>query len=179
LAYDLLADQESIRVAREGLRYAQQLLENNEVEVKIGAVARYDVVRSKAEVASRRQDLLAAQHTFSQDAQSLKAEISKSFNEGLATVEIAPTDRLPEPHPDDVPTLAEAMREAARYRPEIEQAELNLRNQEATIRAIRTETTASFPRPCKGKFSVHPTFPAHQKNRIRDSGFSGTLRAAG
>jgi outer membrane protein TolC len=74
LAYDLLADQESIRVAREGLRYAQQLLENNKVEVKIGAVARYDVVRSQAEVASRRQDLLAAQHTFSQDAQSLKAE---------------------------------------------------------------------------------------------------------
>jgi outer membrane protein TolC len=46
LAYDLLADQESIRVAREALRYARQLLENNEVEVKIGAVARYDVVRS-------------------------------------------------------------------------------------------------------------------------------------
>ena len=45
-------------------------------------------------------------------------------------MEIVPTDRLPEPHPEDVPALAEALREAASHRPEIEQAELNLRNQE-------------------------------------------------
>jgi len=135
--YDLLADQEKIRVAQEGLQNAQKLLENNQVELKIGAVAQYDVLRSQEEVALRQQDLLAAQNTFSQDAQSLKAKISKSFNEELATVEIAPTDRLPEPHADDVPPLAEALREAARHRPEIEQADINLRNQEYTIQARR------------------------------------------
>src|SRR5208283_4304928 len=135
--YDLLADQESIRVAQEGLGYAQKLLESNQAELKIGAVAQYDVLRSQEEVADQQQALLVAQNTFSQDAQSLKAKISKSFNEELATVEIAPTDRLPEPHPDDVPPLAEAMREAASHRPEIEQADLNLRNQEYTIQGTR------------------------------------------
>jgi outer membrane protein TolC len=142
--YDLLADQESIRVAQEGLQYAQKLLEDNQVELKIGAVAQYDVVRSQEEVASREQDLLAAQNTFSQDAQSLKAKISKSFNEELATVEIAPSDRLPEPHPDDVPALAQAMREAASHRPEIEQADLNLRNQEYTIQGTRNALLPSL-----------------------------------
>jgi outer membrane protein TolC len=142
--YDLLADQESIRVAQEGLQYAQKLLENNQVEAKIGAVAQYDVLRSQEEVALRQQDLLVAQNTFSQDAQSLKAKISKSFNEELAMVEIVPSDRLPEPHPDDVPALGEALREAARYRPEIEQAELNLRNQEATNRATRNRLLPSL-----------------------------------
>jgi len=135
--YDLLADQESIRVAQEGLEYAQKLLESNQAELKIGAVAQYDVLRSQEEVAARQQDLLAAQNTFSQDAQSMKAKISKSFNEELATVEIAPSDRLPEPHPDDVPALAEALREAARHRPEIEQADINLRNQQYTIQGTR------------------------------------------
>jgi outer membrane protein TolC len=135
--YDLLAAQESIRVAQEGLGYAQKLLESNQAELKIGAVAQYDVLRSQEEVADQQQALLVAQNTFSQDAQSLKAKISKSFNEELATVEIAPTDRLPEPHPDDVPPLAEAMREAASHRPEIEQADLNLRNQEYTIQGTR------------------------------------------
>jgi outer membrane protein TolC len=135
--YDLLADQEKIRVTQEGLQNAQKLLEDNQVELKIGAVAQYDVLRSQEEVALRKQDLLASQNTFSQDAQSLKAKISKSFNEQLATVEIAPTDRLPEPHPDDVPLLAEAMREAESHRPEIEQADINLRNQEITIQARR------------------------------------------
>ena len=135
--YDLLADQENIRVAQEGLGYAQKLLEGNEAELKIGAVAQYDVLRSQEEVADQQQVLLAAGNTFSQDAQSMKAKISKSFNEELATVDLAPSDRLPDPHPDDVPPLAEALREAASHRPEIEQADLNLRNQEYTIQGTR------------------------------------------
>ena len=135
--YDLLADQEKIRVAQEGLQNAQKLLENNQTELKIGAVAQYDVLRSQEEVALRKQDLLAAENTFSQDAQSLKAKISKSFNEELARVEISPTDKLPEPHPDDVPPMDEALKEAARHRPEIEQADINLRSQEYAIQQTR------------------------------------------
>ena len=135
--YDLLADQESIRVAQESLGYAQKLLESNQAELKIGAVAQYDVLRSQEEVAARQQDLLAAGNTFSQDAQSMKAKISKTFTTQLATVDIAPTDKLPEPHLDDVPTLDEALKEAASHRPEIEQADLNVRNQEFAIQATR------------------------------------------
>ena len=135
--YDLLADQEKIRVAQEGLQNAQKLLENNQTELKIGAVAQYDVLRSQEEVALRKQDLLAAENTYSQDAQSLKAKISKSFNEELARVDISPTDKLPEPHPDDVPPLDEALKEAANHRPEIEQANINLLNQEITIQNKR------------------------------------------
>ena len=101
--YDLLADEEKIRVAQEGLQNAEKLLENNQTELKIGAVAQYDVLRSQEEVALRKQDLLTAGNTFSQDAQTLKAKISKSFNDELAKVDILPTDKLPEPHPEDVP----------------------------------------------------------------------------
>jgi outer membrane protein len=64
--YDLLSDQESIRMAQEGLEYAQKLLENNQAEGKTGPVAQYDVLRSQEEVALRQQDLLAAQNTFSE-----------------------------------------------------------------------------------------------------------------
>ena len=142
--YDLLGDQEKIRVAQEGLQNAQKLLENNQVELKIGAVAQYDVLRSQEEVADQQQVLLVAQNTFSQDAQSLKAKISKSFNQELATVDIAPTDRLPEPHPDDVPPLAEALKEAASHSPEIEQADINLRNQQYDIQRTRNALLPSL-----------------------------------
>ncbi len=135
--YSLLADQESIRVAQEGLEYAQKLLENNQAELKIGAVAQYDVLLSEQAVADQQQALIAAQNTFSQDAQTMKAKISRTFNEQLATVEISPTDKLPEPRPDDVPPLADALREAAAHRPEIEQADINLRNQDLTIAGTR------------------------------------------
>ena len=142
--YDLLADAEKIRVAQEGLQNAQKLLENNQTELKIGAVAQYDVLRSQEEVAQRKQDLLAAGNTFSQDAQTLKAKISKSFNEELARVDIVPTDKLPEPHPEDVPALDEAMKEAASHRPEIEKADLDLRNQEYTIQQTRNNLLPSL-----------------------------------
>jgi outer membrane protein TolC len=142
--YDLLADQESIHVAQGGLEFAQKLLEDNKAETKTGPAAQYDVLRSEEEVALRQQDLLAAQDTFSQDAQSLKAKISKSFNEELAAVEVNPTDRLPEPRTGDVPSLAEALREAASRRPEIEQVELNLRNQQVVIQAIHNSLLPSL-----------------------------------
>ena len=74
----------------------------------------------------------------------LKAKISKSFNEELATVEVVPSDRLPDPHPDDVPALAEALREAASHRPEIEQADLSLRNQQIAIQATRNSLLPSL-----------------------------------
>jgi hypothetical protein len=129
--YDLLSDQENIRVAQEGLENAQKLLENNQAAGKTGPVAQYDVLRSQEEVALRQQDLLEAQ-------------ISKSYNEELAAVEVVPSDRLPEPHPDDVPALAEALREAASHRPEIEQADLNLRNQQIAIQTTRNSLLPSL-----------------------------------
>jgi outer membrane protein TolC len=81
--------------------------------------------------------LVVAQNTFSQDAQSLKARISRSFTEELAAVEVNPTDRLPEPRTEDVLSLAEALRDASVQRPEIEQVKLNLLNQQIVIEAIR------------------------------------------
>jgi outer membrane protein TolC len=178
--YDLLADQESIRVAQEGLHNAEKLLEDNQVELKIGAVAQYDVLRSQEEVALRQQDLLAAQNTFSQDAQSLKAKISKSFNAELATVEIAPTDKLPEPHPDDVPPMAEALREAASHRPEIEQADINLRNQDYTIEARRNsllptlQVSAAYSLGGLGG-ALRPTFANIFENDYPNFSYSVTL----
>jgi len=142
--YDLLADQESIRMARGGLEYAQKLLADNQGAAKSGPAAQYDTLRSQEEVALRQQVLLAAQNTFSQDGQSLKAKLSKSFNEELAKVEIIPSDRLPEPRPEDVPTLAEALREAANHRPEIEQVGLNLRNQQVVLQAIHNSLLPSL-----------------------------------
>ena len=142
--YDLLADQESIRMAQGGLEYAEKLLADNHGEAKSGPEAEYDALRSQEEVALRQQVLLAAENTFSQDGQSLKAKLSKSFNEELAQVEIIPSDRLPEPRPEDVPTLDEALREAASHRPEIEQVELTLRNQQVVLQSIHNSLMPSL-----------------------------------
>ena len=135
--YDLLTDQDNIRVAQKELASVQQLLGNQQIQVKIGAMAASDMLRTREEVVARQQDLLTAENTFAQDSQSLKAEICKSLSEELVSSEIVPTDELPEPQPDDVPPLAEALREATANRPEIEQAHVNLQNQQVAIQAVR------------------------------------------
>jgi outer membrane protein len=144
LYYDLLADQENISVAKESLGYAQKLLADNQTEAQIGAAARLDVVQSEQDVASRQQDLLTAGNQYAQDQQQMKATITKTFNGELAAVQIDPTDHLPNPHPGDVPELNVAIKEALENRPEIEQAEINLRNQGITIKAVRNALLPSL-----------------------------------
>jgi len=48
-----------------------------------------------------------------------------------------PSDSLPEPKPNDIPPLEQAVTEAIKNRPEIKQDELNLRNQDYTIQSNR------------------------------------------
>jgi outer membrane protein len=146
--YGLLSDQESIRVAQQGLDYAQKLRDDNVAAAKAGNTSEsgvpYDVLRSQEAVALRQQDLIEAQSAFSQDAQSLKGTISKSFSERLATVEIVLSDQLPEPHTGDVPPLAEALRQAETHRPEIERAGLDLLNAQIAIQATRNALLPSL-----------------------------------
>jgi outer membrane protein len=144
LYYDLLADRENIRVAKESLGYARKLLADNQTEASIGAAARLDVVQSEEDVATRQQDLLTAGNQYAQDQQQMKATISKTFNGELAAVQIDPTDHLPNPHPRDVPPLSEAIKEALQNRPEIHQAELNLRSQANNIKYTRNALLPSL-----------------------------------
>jgi outer membrane protein TolC len=143
--YELLADQESICVAEGGLVYAQKLLTDNQAQAKTSPTAEYNVLRTQEEVVLREQDLLAGRNTFSQDAESLKSKISRSFNKQLAAVEVVPTDKLPEPPAANVPSLADALKEAAKRRPEIEQVELNLLNQQIVIQSIHNSLLC-YPR---------------------------------
>lgn len=136
LYYALLYDREAVRVAQQGLDDSQKLLHDNQLEAKIGAMARLDVAQAQLAVAQRKQELVAAQNSFEQDQQSIKAAITKSFDGQLAQVEIDPTDKLPEPQPDDVPSFDQALDLAMQNRPEVEQANLNLRNQAVTIQAV-------------------------------------------
>ena len=140
----LLSSRESVRVAQEALRYAQKLLSDNKRQVEIGTLAPIEVVRAESEVASDEQSLVVAQTSYQQQQELMKTAISKHVDAALTSAQIEPTDKLPEPHPDDIPPLEEALREAMRNRPEVEQAGLNIRNQEYTIQSVRNRLLPTF-----------------------------------
>jgi len=144
LYWDLLAYQENVRVAEQSLTLAQKLLSDNRRQVEIGTLAPIEVIRPKAEVAARQQDLIVAQTNLQHQQELFKTAISKRVDMELSSVTVDPTDTLPEPKPDDVPPLDEALQLATTNRPEIEQAELNLRNQAITIKANRNALLPSL-----------------------------------
>lgn len=134
---DLVSFRENVRVAERSLALAQKTLNDNKRQVEIGTLAPIEVVRAESEVAGRQQDLIVAQTNLRQQQELLKTALSKQVDGELSTAEVVPTDQLPEPKPEDIPPLDQALREAAQNRPEVEQADVNIRNQEIVIQASR------------------------------------------
>jgi outer membrane protein TolC len=135
--WDLLYYRENVRVQEEALKWAQTQLRDDTLQVEIGNMAGAEITGAKAEVASRQQNLIAAQTLYRQQEEKLKTELSKHVDADLAGIEIEPTDKLPEPAPNDIPSLQDALNLAAKNRPEIEQANLQIRTQEITIQSVR------------------------------------------
>ncbi|MGD0010713.1 MAG: TolC family protein [Terriglobia bacterium] len=142
--WDLLYYRENVRVAEEALKWAQTQLKDNTRQVEIGNLAAIAVTQAKAEVASRQQLLIQAQTNYQQQEENLKTALSKHVDADLASVGIEPTDKLPEPTPNDIPSLEEALNEAAKNRPEIEQQKLNMRNIDITIQQDRNRLLPSL-----------------------------------
>jgi outer membrane protein TolC len=140
----LLADKEQVRVAKQALAYAERQLQDNKKQVEIGTLAPIEVVRAESEAAADEQALVVAETTYRQQQELIKTAISKRVSPELAAAKIEATDKLPEPTADDIPALPEALKVAMQNRPEIEQADLNLANQEITIKSNRNRLLPTF-----------------------------------
>jgi outer membrane protein TolC len=88
--------------------------------------------------------LIVAQTNLQKQQTLLKTALAKQVDADMAGIEIEPTDILPAPQPEDVPSVDEALRIAFENRPEIEQSDLNLRNQEIVIKANRNNLLPSL-----------------------------------
>jgi len=135
--WNLVSARASVNVAQNALDLSEKTLSDLQEELKLGVVAQFDVVRARSEVASRKQDLVVAQTTQDDEQQILKAAIAKDLTKEVEAAEIVPTDPMPEPKPDDIPSVEEALRTGMQNRPEIEQADLNLRIQEVNVQNTR------------------------------------------
>ena len=131
--WDFLSDKENVRVKQQALAYSQKLLADNKKQVEIGTLAPIEVVRAESEVATDQQALIVAQTNLQQQAELIKTALARQVGPDLAAAQIEAEDKLPEPRPDDIPPLDEALRLAFANRPEIEQTELKFKDQDMTI----------------------------------------------
>ena len=137
LYWDYLSYKENVRVTEQALAFSEKLLSDNKRQVEIGTLAPIEVVRAESEVASDQQNLIVAQTSLQQQAELIKTALSRKVDSELTSTQIDAVDKLPEPRPDDIPPLDQALKQALQNRPEIEQADLNLRYQSVVIKANR------------------------------------------
>jgi outer membrane protein TolC len=137
--WGLASAYEDEQAKERALAQSTQLTSDNRKQLEIGTLAPLDVVNSDAAVATDKQALVASQTNLEYQQLLMKQAIARNLNDpALSGAPVIPTDRvgldrLPE---EDTPT-EELVRQAYANNPQIEQAVLNMKNNEITIKAFK------------------------------------------
>jgi outer membrane protein TolC len=119
------------------LAQSTQLASDNRKQLEIGTLAPLDVVNSDATVASDKQSLITSQSNLEYQQLLMKQAIARNLNDPqLSQAPVIPTDRVGlERLPEEDTSVEDLVRQAYTNNPQIEQAVLNMKNNEITIKA--------------------------------------------
>lgn len=137
--WDLVYALQALDATRASLALAEKLVEDNQVRVEVGTMAPIDVLQAQAEVASRRQSLVAAENTRRTTELTLKRYLVSSTQDPLWNAAINPVDRPAAVTPQPI-DLAAMIRTAIENRTDIITARENLKSSELNLRYLRNQT---------------------------------------
>jgi outer membrane protein len=127
--WELVYDRENVKVEEAAVGVSTKLYEDNKKQLQIGTMAPLDVLTAESQVATDQQNLIVAQTTRLQQQTVLLNDITKNLMAPeLDGIEIVPTTTISTPEVVENLPLADAVKEAWQKRPEIYQADLNLKN---------------------------------------------------
>ncbi len=121
------------------LAQSSQLTSDNRKQLEIGTLAPLDVVNSDSAVASDKQALVASKTNLEYQQLLMKQAIARNLNDPqLAAAPIVPTDRVAlDRLPEEDLSVEDLVKQAYVNNPQIEQAVLNMKNNEITIKAFK------------------------------------------
>jgi outer membrane protein TolC len=165
LYWDLVSFNEDVRAREQEVATAQQLLANNQEEVRIGTLAEIEVTRAQSQLFAARQDLVISQTNLLQQETILKNVLSRSgiASPALADVHVVPLDMSAVPAADDARPVGELLSEALRNRVEVAQANLNIDSNKLNLVGIKN--------------SLKPTLQAFAE--LTNNGLTGALTPLG
>jgi outer membrane protein len=135
----LVSAYEDEQAKERALAQSTQLTADNRKQLEIGTLAPLDVVNSDSAVATDKQSLVASKTNLEYQQLVMKQAIARNLNDPqLSNAPVIPTDRvgldrLPE---EDMPA-EDLVKQAYVNNPQIEQAVLNMKNNEITIKAFK------------------------------------------
>ncbi|MFZ3215351.1 MAG: TolC family protein [Candidatus Acidiferrales bacterium] len=136
--WELVYDRENVKVEEAAVGVSRKLYEDNKKQLQIGTMAPLDVLTAESQLATDQQNLIVAQTTKLQQETVLLNDIAKNLlAKDVAGIEIVPTTPITIPEVVENIPLQDAVQEAWKKRPELYQANLNLKNSQIEVKATR------------------------------------------
>jgi outer membrane protein len=135
----LVSANEDVEVKRKALALSQHLYSDNQKQVEAGSMARIEIVRAEAEVASDQQALVTSETTVLQQETILKNALSRNglANPAVAAARIVTLDHIRIPEVEKIETLQELVAAAVENRPELQQSRIQIENQKILLTGTR------------------------------------------
>ncbi|MGA8767861.1 MAG: TolC family protein [Candidatus Acidiferrales bacterium] len=136
--WELVYARENVKVQQAAVGVSQKLYEDNKKQLEIGTMAPLDVLTAESQLATDQQNLIVAQTTQLQDETILLNAITKDpLGGSLVGAEIVPTTPILPPDVTENISIQDAVKEAWQKRPELLQADLNLKNATVEVKATK------------------------------------------
>ncbi|MFP5235476.1 MAG: TolC family protein [Acidobacteriota bacterium] len=137
--WGLVSAYQDVQSKERALAQSTQLQSDTQKQLQIGTVAPLDVVNAQSTVATDKQALISAQSTLKYQQLVMKQAIARNLNDpALVAADIIPTDRVSvDELPEETEPVDNLVQTAFKQRPELEQAVLQLKNDEITLRGAK------------------------------------------
>ncbi len=134
--WSLVSAYEDVQAKERALNQSTSLTVDNRKQLEIGTLAPLDVVTSDSAVATDKQSLITSKSNLEYQQLLMKQAIARNLNDPqLANAPVVPTDRVGlDRLPEEDMQVEDLVKLAFVNNPQIEQAVLNMKNNEITIR---------------------------------------------
>jgi len=135
--WDLTYSIENLKVRKQSLELARDLLTKNKREVEVGTMAPIEILSAQAEVASREADIIQAEAEVKNGDDNLKTIINLAAWEKDVEVSVIPVDK-PNFEKREV-SLEEALLAAMENRPDLQATRVDLKNKRMDLRYAQNQ----------------------------------------
>ena len=142
--WDLVFAGQDLDVKQRSLDLANRTLDENKMKVEIGTLAPIDVVQTQSEVASRREQMVVSTYTVTQTEDQIKKLTSSDKDPSMFLIKLRAQESPRRPEGIQIPSLEEAVRVALENRPEMRQADLDVKNKDIDVQYTKNQKLPIF-----------------------------------
>ncbi|MCK4430589.1 MAG: TolC family protein [Candidatus Aminicenantes bacterium] len=135
--WNLVYSIENLKVKKQSLRLAQDLLTKNRREVEVGTLAPIEILSAQSEVATREADILQAEVLVRNNEDSLMTIINLAAEEKVDLVKIIPTEK-PSYEEREI-SLEDALLTGMENRPDLQATRIDIKNKDLDLSVAKNQ----------------------------------------